>query len=192
MAHKQIGERKFDSIEEYNEYFSIVDEQLKLFLQQNGTPEKYEETKAGLSDEDRETLYNNYLSQLKEAEALARKNRGEPSEEEDDSYDSYDSDSDMAEPVSGSQLATIPNYNGETSVELFIRQVERSQVQFGWSNHQTAAAIKNKMIGAAGAWLQGEELSLSTMDTWDELKELMIKRFKVGTSQIFLLCLPPE
>ena len=218
MAYKQIGERSFNTEEEYAEFCQIVDEQLKIWLQNEGRPEDYQHMINDLSATDCETLYNNHLRAIQEADARRRKEKEDPRKSDvglvktkttttktgnqpqaqtstttttpgnqpqvQTKVNPTPNKSKMAEPVSGSQLATIPNYNGETPVELFIRQVERSQVQFGWTAEQTAAAIKNKMIGAAGAWLQGEELSLSEMKTWNQLKALMITRFKVNTSQM--------
>ena len=85
----------------------------------------------------------------------------------------------VAPQVTGSHLAATQTYEGgEAKVDLWIRHVERNRRQFQWNDQQTAAIVKNKLIGAAAEWLDMQERLNTPMDTWTQLRPLMEDRFR--------------
>ena len=89
----------------------------------------------------------------------------------------------MAE-VTGSQIAAVPLYNGESDVELFAVTVDRIMRQFNWNENQTSAIAKNKLTGAAAGWLRSAELQFQKLDEWKDLKEGLFKRFKPALNEV--------
>lgn len=68
--------------------------------------------------------------------------------------------------VSGSQLNTIQTFSGKEDVEAWIAKLNRAASQFIWTDEQTSAAAKNKMIGEASQWLASVELIGQDYKAW--------------------------
>ena len=93
--------------------------------------------------------------------------------------------------VQGSQLQTIPTYDGLTNVKEFIRNIDRAKEQFNWSSEATAAAVKSKLTGEAYSWLRTKELQFDdgtkiweTANNVDGLRILLRDRFSHGISAL--------
>jgi hypothetical protein len=59
-------------------------------------------------------------------------------------------------PATGSQLASVPAYEGITDIEIWLTLLENAAVQFEWTDVDTAAAAKSKLKGTASVWLQAQ------------------------------------
>lgn len=102
-------------------------------------------------------------------------------------------DDDMANPVQGSQLNSLPIYNGETDVENWLMVVDRAQTQFVWTEGQTAAAVKSKLSGVAQKWLRSQEARRNPgLELWQQvpgaaqknLRKLLKTRFSIVVSEL--------
>ena len=81
--------------------------------------------------------------------------------------------------VTGSQITATNFYDGTTDVDIYIAHVERNQVQFRWTQNQTAAVIKNKLQGEAASWLHFLTQTNQVVDTWDLLRVALRNRFQL-------------
>ena len=116
--------------------------------------------------------------------------------DDDEDADAED-DPDMAAPApaepanpqaaSGSQITSIPEYDGKTDIEIWLRSIERARTQFNWAHATTAAVAKSRLTGAAAYWLEARERNGDALDTWfgdDGLRKALKDRFLTTLTQL--------
>jgi len=86
------------------------------------------------------------------------------------------------ETATGSQLATIPPYDGTEGlqVEIWLNRIDRAKRQFRWSDAGTAVAALSKLTGSAGNWLDSMDRINATPNTWEGetgLRAILKERF---------------
>lgn len=90
--------------------------------------------------------------------------------------------------VQGGQLTSLALFTGAGDGETWLRQVDRAQVQFGWTDKQTAIAARSKLQGDALLYIDNQEdEDLPGIDAWKEgdsnLRKMLFARFSLSLSE---------
>ena len=90
-----------------------------------------------------------------------------------------------AQPAQGSQLSTIPEYDGSKDIELWVETVDVAKGSFNWNDATTAAAAKTKLTGEAARWLLSRRRLNHNYPAWNDgadnalkLRRALVARFK--------------
>ena len=88
----------------------------------------------------------------------------------------------MAQPASGSQLNSLPKFEGKEGLEVwnFLEAAENARGQFQWNYDTTIAAVIYRMVGTAQDWIRGKKMMGTAYNGeagWTTLKQAMLDRF---------------
>ena len=83
------------------------------------------------------------------------------------------------EPVTGSQINSVPLFNGEEGImaEQWCEAIDRFQKQYSWSDARTATAAESRLRDHALLWLGSTQKMGLKYEQWPEFRAAIIERF---------------
>lgn len=90
-------------------------------------------------------------------------------------------------PINGSQLSSLPTYDGSTDVDLFIATATGLAAGFAWDDAELCQAVKGRLLGAGQQWLEAQRKKTIVHDAFvgvGGLKDALIRRFGERISEL--------
>ena len=176
MAHagrdSGIGE-EFDRANLLDPKLEVVDEDDEIQIVGEVQPHEQEEQQPQADvevDNDQEDQEDN--AQDNEGGEEANPSSGNSTDSEAESFQSAGSAvQNMAGAVGGSQLQTIPLFNGEESafvIRNFCSAVDRAALQFDWNDNRIVPAAQSRLTDQAQTWLRGQLLRGKVWNHWED------------------------